>query len=411
MCNGVDGEFMEIKRVKVAIIGGGASGLACAVTCGERFGKNSIVIIERQARVGKKILATGNGRCNITNRNASLEHYHGDETIIKSVLERFSPNDCERFFSKMGILFRDEDDGRVYPYSNQASTVLDGMRLNCERLGILEMCDFEIKQIKKNNGFFSVISENITVQAENIVFATGSKASSSLGANDSGYKLLRNFGINSTPLKPALCPVVTKEKYKSLKGVRAKGTVTLFDGDKKIIYREGEIQFTDYGISGICVFDISRFVGECREPKIFVDVMHEYSENHLCDYLFKCRKIFTNAGDILTGALNKKLGQVIVQTCGFEKKSCKELSENDIKKLAHTVKNFTFTPLKSEDYSYAQVCAGGITSKYVYPDTLMSKTVKNLYICGEMLDVDGECGGYNLHFAWGSGIIAGKSIK
>ena len=106
---------MEIKRVKVAIIGGGASGLACAVTCGERFGKNSIVIIERQARVGKKILATGNGRCNITNRNASLEHYHGDETIIKSVLERFSPNDCERFFSKMGILFRDEDDGRVYP--------------------------------------------------------------------------------------------------------------------------------------------------------------------------------------------------------------------------------------------------------------------------------------------------------
>ena len=411
MCNGVDGEFMEIKRVKVAIIGGGASGLACAVTCGERFGKNSIVIIERQARVGKKLLATGNGRCNITNRNASLEHYHGDETIIKSVLERFSPKDCERFFSKMGIIFRDEDDGRVYPYSNQASTVLDGMRLNCERLGISEMCDFEIKQIKKNNGFFSVISENITVQAENIVFATGSKASSSLGANDSGYKLLQNFGINPTSLKPALCPVVTKEKYKSLKGVRAKGIVTLFDGDKKIISREGEIQFTDYGISGICVFDISRFVSDCKNPKIFVDVMKEYSENHLCDYLFKCRKIFTNAGDILTGALNKKLGQVIVQTCGLSSKTCRELSESDIKKLAHTVKNFTFTPLKSEDYSNAQVCAGGITSKYVYPETLMSKTVKNLYICGELLDADGECGGYNLHFAWGSGILVGKSIK
>ena len=403
---------MEIKRVKVAIIGGGAAGLACAITCGERFGRNSTVIIERQARVGKKLLATGNGRCNITNRNASPEHYQGDETIIKSVLERFSPNDCEKFFARIGILFRDEDDGRVYPYSNQASTVLDGMRLNCERLGISEICGFEIKQIKKNNGFFSVISENITVQAENIVFSTGSKASSSLGANDSGYRLLQNFGINSTSLKPALCPVVTKEKYKNLKGVRAKGTVTLFDGDKKIIFREGEIQFTDYGISGICVFDISRFVSDCKNPKIFVDVMKEYSENHLCDYLFKwCRKIFANAGDILTGALNKKLAQVIVQNCGVSQKTCRELSESDIKKLAHAVKNFTFTPLKSEDYSNAQVCAGGITSKYIYPETLMSKTVKNLYICGEMLDADGECGGYNLHFAFGSGILVGKSIK
>ena len=402
---------MEIKRVKVAIIGGGAAGLACAITCGERFGRNSTVIIERQARVGKKLLATGNGRCNITNRNASPEHYQGDETIIKSVLERFSPNDCEKFFARIGILFRDEDDGRVYPYSNQASTVLDGMRLNCERLGISEICGFEIKQIKKNNGFFSVISENITVQAENIVFSTGSKASSSLGANDSGYRLLQNFGINSTSLKPALCPVVTKEKYKNLKGVRAKGTVTLFDGDKKIIFREGEIQFTDYGISGICVFDISRFVSDCKNPKIFVDVMKEYSENHLCDYLFKCRKIFANAGDILTGALNKKLAQVIVQNCGVSQKTCRELSESDIKKLAHAVKNFSFTPLKSEDYSNAQVCAGGITSKYVYPETLMSKTVKNLYVCGEMLDADGECGGYNLHFAFGSGILVGKSIK
>ncbi len=402
---------MELRKVKVAVIGGGASGLACAITCGERFGKNSTVIIERQARVGKKLLATGNGRCNITNRNAAPEHYHGDEMIIKSVLNRFSPKDCEKFFAKMGVLFRDEDDGRVYPYSNQASTVLDGMRMYCAKLGVSEICDFEIKHIKKNNGFFSIVSENITVQAENIVFATGSKASPSLGANDSGYKLLQNFGIVPTSLKPALCPVLTKEKYKNLKGVRSKGIVTLFDGGKKIISREGEIQFTDYGISGICVFEISRFISECRNPKISIDLMKEYSENHLCDYLFKCRKIFTNTGDILTGALNKKLAQIIVQTCGFSQKTCRELSESDIKKIAHTVKNFTFTPLKSDDYSYAQVCAGGVTSKYIDIDTLVSKTVKNLYICGELLDVDGDCGGYNLHFAFGSGIIVGKSVK
>ena len=402
---------MEIRKVKVAVIGGGASGLACAITCGERFGKNSTVIIERQARVGKKLLATGNGRCNITNRNATPEHYHGDEMIIKSVLNSFSPKDCEKFFAKMGVLFRDEDDGRVYPYSNQASTVLDGMRMYCAKLGVLEVCDFEILQIRKHDNFFSVISQNVVFQAENIVFATGSKASPSLGSNDSGYKLFQNFGIVPTSLKPALCPVLTKEKYKNLKGVRSKGIVTLFDGGKKIISREGEIQFTDYGISGICVFEISRFISECRNPKISIDLMKEYSENHLCDYLFKCRKIFTNTGDILTGALNKKLAQIIVQTCGFSQKTCRELSESDIKKIAHTVKNFTFTPLKSDDYSYAQVCAGGVTSKYIDIDTLVSKTVKNLYICGELLDVDGDCGGYNLHFAFGSGIIVGKSVK
>ena len=402
---------METMRVKVAVIGGGASGLVCAITCAERFGKNSTVIIERQSRVGKKLLATGNGRCNITNRNVSPEHYHGDTEIITSVLQKFSPNDCEKFFARMGVLFRDEDDGRVYPYSNQASTVLDNMRLYCEKSGVSEICGFEILNIKKNKDIFSIISENITVQAENIVFATGSQASPSLGANDTGYKLLRNFGIYHTPLMPALCPVFTKEKYKSLKGVRAKGSVTLFSDGKKIISRDGEIQFTDYGISGICVFDISRFVSDCKNPKIVVDVMKEYSENHLCDYLFKCRKIFANASEILTSALNKKLAQVIVQTCGFADKSCRELSERDIKKLAHTVKNFTFTPAKSDDYSNAQVCAGGITSKYVYPDTLMSKNVKNLYICGELLDADGDCGGYNLHFAFGSGMIVGKSVK
>ncbi len=394
-----------MKKVTTAIIGGGAAGLACAVTCG-----GSTVILERQARVGRKLLATGSGRCNITNRNASASHYHGDEALIHSVLSRFSPKDCEQFFGQMGVLFRDEEDGRVYPYSNQASTVLDALRAACARRKVEELCEFAITDIKKKKGIFEIISDRMTIQAENVVLATGSKASPSLGGNDTGYQLLQPFGIFSTPLQPALCPVFTKEKYKLLKGVRAKGSVTLFSNGKPILSRDGEIQFTDYGISGICVFETARWAYQ-PHTSIEIDVMKDYSEKELCRYLYQCRKLFADTSDILSGALHKKLSQVIVQSCGLAKKPCRDLSERDIQTLAHTVKHFAFTPVSGDGYQSAQVTAGGISSKYLHADTLMAKNVKNLYVCGELLDVDGDCGGYNLHFAFGSGILVGKAVK
>lgn len=416
--------FMEIRKVKTAIIGGGASGLAAAIVSAERFGKGSTVIIERQVRTGRKLLATGNGRCNITNRNASLEHYHGDKKIIDSVLSRFSPKDCERFFGKMGVLFRDEDEGRVYPYSNQATTVLDAMRLECDRLGAEELCQFTVLEIKRYHGMFHVCSDDLTVETENLIFATGSQASPLLGANDTGYRLLHSLNIESTPLFPALSPISTKEKYKNLKGVRARGRVTLLADGKKIISRDGEIQFTDYGISGICVFEISRYVHEFfmlgkianipyKELQISVDVMKDYSFNEVCTYVNKCKKLFSDskAIEILSGALNKKLSQSLIQSCGLASKPCFALSEQDMKKIAYTVKNFTFTPVICDGYQSAQVSAGGISSDYIDPQTFMSKNIKNLYVCGELLNVDGDCGGYNLHFAFGSGILAAKSIR
>ena len=199
---------METRKVKTAVIGGGASGLAAAIVSAERFGKGSTVIIERQARTGRKLLATGNGRCNITNRNASPEHYHGDEKIIQSVLGKFSPKDCENFFNKIGVLLRDEDEGRVYPYSNQASTVLDAMRMECERLGAEEICGFTVTSVTKRNGMFYICSDEMTIESENVIFATGSQASPLLGANDTGYRLLHSLKIEATPLFPALCHAV-----------------------------------------------------------------------------------------------------------------------------------------------------------------------------------------------------------
>ena len=414
---------METRKVKTAVIGGGASGLAAAIVSAERFGKGSTVIIERQARTGRKLLATGNGRCNITNRNASPEHYHGDEKIIQSVLGKFSPKDCENFFNKIGVLLRDEDEGRVYPYSNQASTVLDAMRMECERLGAEEICGFTVTSVTKRNGMFYICSDEMTIESENVIFATGSQASPLLGANDTGYRLLHSLKIEATPLFPALSPVSTKEKYKSLKGVRAKGSVTLWADDQKIISRNGEIQFTDYGISGICVFEISRYVNEFfmlgkiagvkyKSLQISVNVMKDYSLREICDYLVKCREIFSEcrAGEILSGALNKKLSQTLIQVCGLASKPCYLLSGQDIKDIAYTAKNFLFTPVICDGYKSSQVSAGGVSSEYVIPETLMARNVKNLYVCGELLNVDGDCGGYNLHFAFGSGILAAKSI-
>lgn len=414
---------MNIKNVKTAVIGGGAAGLAAAISCSEKLGEKSTAIIEKQPRTGRKLLATGNGRCNITNKNVSPKHYYGDRQIINSVLSDFMYDDSEKFFGRLGILFREDEEGRVYPHSNQATTVLDCMRMRCEKLGVEELCDFNITSLSKKNGVFIITSEEITVRAKYVIFATGSQASPLLGADDSGYHLLSKLGMETSPLYPSLSPVCTKEKYKNLKGVRAKGRVSLIADGKTIQVRDGEIQFTDYGISGICVFEISRFVNEFfmlgtisgkkyNQIKISLDIMNEYPFTDLVAYLHKCRKIFADykATDILSGAVNKKLSRCIAEYCHLANKQCGQLNNCELKKIAGAAKSFNFTPVISDGYKSAQVSAGGISSKYVNPQTLMSRKIENLFICGELLDVDGECGGFNLHFAFGSGMLPSKYI-
>lgn len=415
---------MKKKSIKCIVIGGGASGLAAAIECSRTHGSGSTILIERQPRTGRKLLATGNGRCNISNTNVSPEHYHGDKNIIKSVLSDFTVNDLKDFFLGLGILLREDGEGRIYPHSNQASTILDGLQRECERLMVEELCDFRIESIKKEKGKFIIVSEEMTLFADNVIFATGSQASPLLGANDSGYRLLETLGISSSPLFPALSPIHTKEKYKNLKGVRAKGSVSVIADGKKIKTSIGEIQFTDHGLSGICVFEISRAVNEFfmlgridgrkyTELKISADVMYSYSFTELCSYLEQCKKIFNEKKtcDILSGALNNKLSQSVAEYCGIAGKPCRSLTNSDIKKLAWGVRNFIFTPVISDGYRSSQVSAGGISSQFIDSETLMSRSLKNLFVCGELLDVDGDCGGYNLHFAIGSGIRAARHTQ
>lgn len=411
------------KTVKVAVIGGGASGLAAALLCARGLGRNSVIILEKQPRTGRKLLATGSGRCNLTNRYISARHYHGDKNIIDSVISHFSLAEIKAFLGSMGIILREDAEGRMYPYSNQASTVLDCLRRELKNWEIEELCDFNIRTIQKENNEFIISSSESQIKAQYLIFATGSQASPLLGANPSGYKLLEELGILTTPLFPALSPIVCEEKYKNIKGVRAKGAVFVTADRRILMKKEGEIQFNGESVSGICVFEVSRMINEFleyhqiegkkyHEIKLCADLFPDYYFNDLYSYLKDCRKIYAEnkASEIFSSALNRKLSQTIAQICGVASKPCKNLSESDIKKLAHTAKNWSFTPVKSDSYQSAQVSAGGVSSRYLLADSLMSKKIKNLFICGELLDVDGDCGGFNLHFAFGSASLVSKYI-
>ncbi len=409
----------EREIIKIAVIGGGAAGLTAAIKCAEKFGGRNVIILERQMNIGRKLLSTGNGRCNISNKNISPEHYHGDKNIINSVLSDFSYKASKKFFADMGLLFRQDSEGRAYPYSNQSAAVLECMlsRLNC--LGVKRSCSFKINSIVKNKNHFEIYAENVTICAEYLIFSCGSAAYPSLGANTSGFELLENLGIPKPKLFPALSPIETKEKYSILKGIRAKGTVSLYADNKPVTVKEGEIQFSDKRLSGICVFDISRTVNEymvykkANNIKLCIDLMPEYTESDLWIYMKKCKTLFSNdkTSSLLTGALNKKLARAVAAYAGIQDKLCKTLSGNDMKDLINAVKAFTFMPVYSDNFNSAQVCAGGYDSDTIDPETLMSRKINNLFVCGEMLDADGECGGYNLHFAFGSAMKPAKYIK
>lgn len=412
------------ERYKLAVIGGGAAGLAAALSASKRLGGDNIIIIEKQPRVGRKLLGTGNGRCNISNSDMTAEHYHGDRAIIDSVMSSFSVQNMKRFCSGFGLLLKEDSEGRIYPHSNQASTVLDCIRIQLMNLGVKELCGTSVSGIEHKGTDYIIRTDNGNIISEYVILACGSKASPSLGSDDSGIKLLKGLGIKAAPFFPALCPVETVEKYKPLKGVRSKGSITLLADGKVIKEETGEIQFSDKALSGICVFQCSRYVNEYLLSKtiegrrtksviLSVDLMPVLDEEQLCKYLRACRNTFRElpASMILSGALNKKLSEVIAEKAGLAKKSCSALSESDIRTIAGYAKHMEFTPADVSAFASAQVCAGGIGSDEVDPHTLMSKMHGKLFICGEMLNVDGDCGGYNLHFAIGSAILAVKNIK
>lgn len=408
---------MENNFAHVAIIGGGAAGLACAAVCAQRDKNRKIIIIEKEQRVGKKLLATGNGRCNLTNLNALPNNYHGSfQKGVEHLLKEIPPTEVLNFFESIGLFWKQEEEGRVYPYSNQASSVLDVLRLALERLNVQEKCGCFVKSISKSGNKFLIDCGDVNVTAEKVVVCAGGKASEKLGSDGSGLKILKELGHTITPLYPSLVPVTVKNPYmKSLKGIRCQGQVSLADDRGKIIKRErGEIQFSEKSLSGICVFNLSTYVVELKKPKIYLNLFPEKDFNSLVELLFQRKKIFSEntLEDFFTGLIHKRIGFVILKDLLYKNLSQKVsgLSKADIKQIAQILTKWEFDCVPNMNFASAQVTKGGVSGKEIDPFTMESKKVKNLYICGEAIDVDGDCGGYNLQFAFSSGILAGRTV-
>ena len=403
--------------MKIAIIGGGASGLCCGVSAMQKVKakgiKAEVVIYEAKDRVGKKILATGNGRCNMLNMGATADDY-SSPSFVRAVLSRCSAEYTRHFFEDIGLYTRQDEEGRVYPLSNQATSVLDVLRAECERLGVKTICEGEITSLRKQGKGF-LLSDGKTY--DKVVLACGGKASAK---NFGGYELLKGLGITVTKLQPALTKLTVKDNTytKQLKGIRHKVGLSLYADGRKIAEEKGELLFADYGLSGIAVMQLSTLVARhMKQSKsmtaVRCDFVTEMTFGELKDNIKKLSQHNGNikAESLLTGFMPKKLGEVVCKSVGVPAtKTAGELTENDIKNIASASKNFSFEISGLRPFDDAQVTSGGADLKEFDSYTLEAKKISGLYCCGELLDIDGPCGGYNLLWAFASGLAVGESL-
>lgn len=396
----------------IGIIGGGAAGMAAALAAAE-YDRASIVLMERQARLGKKLSATGNGRCNLSNLHASEGGYNGDEPQFSEyAITRFGPEETLEWFSRLGLHTLAEPSGKVYPYSDQANSVLDVLRFSLDRENIEVLTDFEVQKARKAGDAFSVNSKDRTLEFDKLIIACGGLAGTKLGGTMAGYKLLRGFGHKCTKLRPALVQVKTGwAGVSALKGVRANCCAAIYHNGRLHRKSTGEVQFTELGLSGPVIYEISRDAcqgtgeWECR-----LDFLPDIPEPKLLGLLTRRRDSTLCAEDLFTGILHNRLGRVIVKEAGIRANTTIfSLSDDQLKEAISLAKGFTVSLTEPLGMDAAQVTAGGIVTSEFDPETMESRLVPGLYACGEVLDVDGECGGYNLQWAWSSGRLAGLS--
>lgn len=382
---------------RVAVIGGGAAGLAAAITAAKEGAQ--VTVLERMDRVGKKIMATGNGRCNLANTELSLRHYRGEERFLSGVFHRVGNKEMMEFFRRAGLVVRVEN-GRVYPLSNHASAVLDVLRREADRRGVKLITDFEVKSVRPRSGGFVIQGKRETLSCDKLIIATGGKASPVLGSNGSGYEILSSLGHHTTKLYPGLVPMKCElSQMKGLRGIRVFARAVLLLDGIEAAWETGEIQFTDYGLSGIPMLNFSSLAAPYKgEVRVGLDLLPG-EENVLG--LLQTR----DRANLFTGMFHKQVAQAL---CNRAWVPVNAIQEVDLPALAKEIKAMGFTVRGTLPWENAQVTVGGVKTAEFYPETLESRLVPGLYAAGEVLDVDGDCGGYNLMWAWASGIIAGR---
>lgn len=399
---------------QLIVIGGGASGLMAAITAARRGRK--VTVLEQNEKPGRKLLATGNGKCNLTNLDLSEAHYRGgDSRLIGSILSSFTNHDAIDFFQELGLKTIDRN-GWVYPYTEQASQVLRLLLLEAEKYRVKIKSKEQVTSISCADGLFLVSTLTWTYKASRVIIATGSPASAVRGSSGDVMQFARDLHLDTVPFLPALVPLRIRENVTNRwAGTRVRASVSIYTDSVFTASDIGEIQLTDFGISGIPVFQVSRYAAEGinRGWKVnaVLDFMPDISEEDLANDLEKRASFRPNAplSDLLIGLLPDKL------TTLFDDKgirpsnnACMEKKQKAFRKIARQIKQYTVTITGTASLKQAQICSGGIPAKEL-TDHLESRKIPGLYFAGEAIDVDGECGGYNLQWAWSSGYVAGIS--
>ncbi|MFI3313286.1 MAG: NAD(P)/FAD-dependent oxidoreductase [Eubacteriales bacterium] len=395
----------------IVIIGAGASGMMAALTA-VKAPDCRVILLERQSRVGRKLAATGNGRCNLSNVHADPSHYFGDNpTFCAPVLDALGVDQTLDFFAGLGLATVTEPSGKVYPFSDQANSVVDVLRLALEQSDIQLELDCEVTKIWKKADGYLVKTKNGDFFGNKLILACGGKACEKLGGTDLGYGLAKSLGHRATPFYPSLVQLTCHDPRPALKGIRTKANITVTCGTSVVDSTAGEVQFTETGLSGPAMFEVSRTVSTCHRPlEIHLDLVPHWDEATCLNRLIAKVRALPNlmADQLLTGILHNRLGQLLVKSAGISPATpLKTLSTGQLEALVSRAKDWTFSPSGTTGFPNCQVTVGGLDTADFCPETMESRKNPDLYVCGELLDVDGDCGGFNLQWAWSSGYVAG----
>ena len=378
-----------------------------------------VTILERNPRVGKKILATGNGRCNFTNINADVTYYHGNNPkFTYSALSNFTVDDTIRFFEKLGIAHKVEDFGKVFPMSDQASSILDVFLYELNQLGVNIVCDADVKDIRKNGKFLIGLEDGKVYKGDRVIITTGGKAMPSSGSDGSGYDLAAKLGHTIIDIFPALVQLKLEGPFfKHLDGVKLVGIAEIIHNNKSVAKDRGDILFTNYGVSGPPILQISRKAGELlnagQEAYLKTTIMDMMLKDELRTFLKKRWQINSSKplDFSLVGLINKRLIPVVLMEADIDDagRPVASLSAKEQERIIDILTDWRFKIRGTRSWPSAQVTAGGVDTREINQDTMESKLVEGLFFAGEIIDIDGQCGGFNLQWAWSSGFIAGRS--
>ena len=406
---------LKVKERSVAVIGAGASGLMAACYAAE---SSNVVLFEKQQKIGRKILITGNGRCNISNRNANSDKYHGENPrFVNNVLSRFGVDATEAFFSSIGIPFVEENEGRLFPASLQASAVPKMFQYELKKLGVDLQTGRRVDAVKrKGEGFLLVTAGKEEHYCDSLILAAGSCAYTSLGSGMSGYEIASSLGHRIIEPWPVILPInIPLKMIHILQGIKRDVSVSVKAGGSVIAQSTGELLFTAYGISGPASLMVSRAVNEAvrlkKDPVMEIDLFPQLSH----DELRRLMGMVWGEGDkkfafSMLGVLKERMPEVLCRMAGIDpERRVSTVSAEDRTRFIGLLKAMSLTPGEPRSFKEAVAAAGGVAVDEINPATMESRLVKNLFITGELLDIDGDSGGYNLQFAWSSGAIAGMA--